>query len=84
MLFIEELIGKDTVNTIPPATYDAFRDHGKPRASLTEDVEGARRVMADLDAAGISMQAVTADLVVAGVKQFEDAFAKLLAVTQPQ
>ena len=84
VLYIEELIGKDTVNTIPPATYDAFRDHGKPRASLTEDVEGARRVMADLDAAGISMQAVTADLVVAGVKQFEDAFTKLLAVTQPQ
>ena len=84
VLYIEELIGKDTVNTIPPATYDAFRDHGKPRASLTEDVEGARRVMADLDAAGISMEAVTADLVVAGVKQFEDAFTKLLAVTQPQ
>jgi transaldolase len=84
VLYIEELIGKDTVNTIPPATYDAFRDHGKPRASLVEDVEGARRVMADLDAAGISMQAVTADLVVAGVKQFEDAFTKLLAVTQPQ
>ena len=84
VLYIEELIGKDTVNTIPPATYDAFRDHGKPRASQTEDVEGARRVMADLDAAGISMQAVTADLVVAGVKQFEDAFTKLLAVTQPQ
>jgi transaldolase len=84
VLYIEELIGKDTVNTIPPATYDAFRDHGKPRASLTEDVEGARHVMADLDAAGISMEAVTADLVVAGVKQFEDAFTKLLAVTQPQ
>jgi len=84
VLYIEELIGKDTVNTIPPATYDAFRDHGKPRASLVEDVEGARRVMADLDAAGISMQAVTADLVAAGVKQFEDAFTKLLAVTQPQ
>ena len=84
VLYIEELIGKDTVNTIPPATYDAFRDHGKPRASLTEDVEGARRLMADLDAAGISMEAVTADLVAAGVKQFEDAFTKLLAVTQPQ
>ncbi len=42
VLYIEELIGKDTVNTIPPATYDAFRDHGVPRASLTEDVEGAR------------------------------------------
>ena len=84
VLYIEELIGKDTVNTIPPATYDAFKDHGRPRASLTEDVEGARRVMANLAAAGISMQAVTADLVTAGVKQFEDAFTKLLAVIQPQ
>jgi len=72
------------VNTIPPATYDAFRDHGVPRASLTEDVEGARTVMANLAAGGISIDTVTADLVTAGVKQFEDAFAKLLAVTQPQ
>jgi len=84
VLYIEELIGKDTVNTIPPATYDAFRDHGVPRASLTEDVEGARTVMANLEAAGISIETVTADLVTAGVKQFEDAFSKLLAVTHPQ
>jgi transaldolase/glucose-6-phosphate isomerase len=84
VLYIEELIGKDTVNTIPPATYDAFKDHGRPRASLVEDVEGARRVMANLAAAEISMQAVTADLVVAGVKQFEDAFTKLLAVVHAQ
>lgn len=84
VLYIEELIGKDTVNTIPPATYDAFKDHGRPRASLMEDVESARKVMADLAAAGISMETVTADLVTAGVKQFEDAFTKLLAVTQPQ
>jgi len=84
VLYIEELIGKDTVNTIPPATYDAFKDHGRPRASLVEDVEGARRVMANLAAAQISMQAVTADLVVAGVKQFEDAFTKLLAVVHAQ
>jgi transaldolase len=84
VLYIEELIGKDTVNTIPPATYDAFRDHGVPRASLTEDVEGARTVMANLEASGISIDTVTGDLVTAGVKQFEDAFTKLLAVTQPQ
>jgi transaldolase len=84
VLYIEELIGKDTVNTIPPATYDAFRDHGVPRASLTEDVEGARSVMANLEASGISIETVTGDLVTAGVKQFEDAFTKLLAVTQPQ
>jgi transaldolase/glucose-6-phosphate isomerase len=84
VLYIEELIGKFTVNTIPPATYDAFRNHGVPRASLTEDVAGARTVMANLASAGISIEPVTADLVTAGVKQFEDAFTKLLAVTQPQ
>ena len=82
VLYVEELIGNDTVNTIPPATYDAFKDHGRPRASLTEDVVGARRVMTDLAAAGISMASVTADLVTAGVKQFEDAFTKLLAAVQ--
>ena len=41
VLYVEELIGPDTVNTIPPATFDAFRDHGKPRASLTENVDAA-------------------------------------------
>jgi transaldolase len=84
VLYIEELIGKDTVNTIPPATLDAFRDHGVPRASLTEDVDGARQVMANLAASGISIQEVTADLVTAGVQQFADAFTKLLAVVEPK
>ncbi len=78
VLYIEELIGRDTVNTIPPATYDAFREHGEPRASLEEDLDGARAVMANLAAAGISIQQVTDDLVVQGVKLFEDAFEKLL------
>jgi transaldolase len=84
VLYIEELIGKDTVNTIPPATYDAFRDQGEPRASLEEDVNGARQVMANLAAAGISMHDVTADLVTAGVQQFADAFTKLLVAVEPK
>ena len=83
VLYIEELIGKDTVNTIPPATFDAFRDHGKLRASLTENVDDAHKVMANLEAAGISMKQVTDDLVVQGVKLFEDAFTKLLAAIRP-
>jgi transaldolase len=83
VLYIEELIGKDTVNTIPPATFDAFRDHGKLRSSLTENLDEARKVMANLEAAGISMKQVTDDLVVQGVKLFEDAFTKLLAVIRP-
>ena len=81
MIYVEELIGKDTVNTIPPATFEAFRDHGKPRASLTEDVEGAATVMKTLELAGISMKEVTDKLVVDGVQQFADAFALLLKAT---
>ncbi len=74
VLYVEELIGADTVDTIPPATFDAFRDHGKLRASLTENVEEAAKTMADLEKAGISMKEVTEKLVVDGVKLFADAF----------
>jgi transaldolase / glucose-6-phosphate isomerase len=82
ILYVEELIGPDTVDTIPPATYDAFRDHGKPRASLEENVEGARKTMSDLPRAGISMKAVTDQLTEDGVKLFADAFDKLLAAVE--
>lgn len=79
VLYIEELIGTDTVNTVPPATLDAFRDHGKPRASLTEDLDGARRTMADLAGVGIVMKDVTDKLTADGVKLFADSFDTLLA-----
>jgi transaldolase/glucose-6-phosphate isomerase len=78
-VYIEELIGSDTVNTMPPATLDAFREHGHARASLEEDVAGATRAMDSLQRAGISMTEVTAKLVDDGVKLFADAFVKLLA-----
>ena len=81
VLYIEELIGADTVNTMPPATFDAFRDHGSVRASLTEDLQGAAQVMANLAKAGISMKEVTDKLVVDGVKLFADAFNQLLEAT---
>src|SRR6202451_2901406 len=80
VLYVEELIGPDTVNTMPPATIDAFRDHGKLRQSLTDDVAGAKKSMDDLQAAGISMKEVTDKLTDDGVKLFADAFDKLLAV----
>ncbi|HEV2201737.1 MAG TPA: transaldolase [Bryobacteraceae bacterium] len=83
VLYVEELIGKDTVNTIPPATYDAFRDHGEPRASLDSGLDQARAVMRNLSDAGISIQEVTAGLLDQGVKLFEDAFLKLLAAVHP-
>ncbi|HET6179168.1 MAG TPA: transaldolase [Candidatus Sulfotelmatobacter sp.] len=79
VIYIEELIGADTVNTMPPATIDAFRDHGRLRNALTEDVPGAAKVMADLARAGISMKEVTDKLTNDGVKLFADAFDKLLA-----
>jgi transaldolase / glucose-6-phosphate isomerase len=79
VIYVEELIGPATVNTMPPATIDAFRDHGRLRKSLTEDVPGAQKVMADLARAGISIQEVTDKLTDDGVKLFADAFDKLLA-----
>jgi transaldolase / glucose-6-phosphate isomerase len=81
VIYVEELIGADTVDTIPPATFDAFRDHGKLRPSLTEDVEGARKTMENLAKAGISMKEVTDKLLVDGVKLFADAFKQLLDAT---
>jgi len=79
VIYVEELIGPDTVNTMPPATIDAFRDHGLLRNSLTEDVAGAAKVMDDLARAGISIKQVTDKLTDDGVKLFADAFDKLLA-----
>ncbi len=81
VLYVEELIGADTVDTIPPATFDAFRDHGKLRKSLTEDVAGAAKTMENLGKAGISMKEVTDKLLVDGVKLFADAFKQLLDAT---
>src|SRR3977135_96979 len=77
VLYVEELIGPNTVNTMPPATLEAFRDHGKVRDSLEENIEDARRVRAELEKSGISLDAVTADLVKDGVKLFADAADKL-------
>lgn len=82
VIYVEELIGPDTVNTMPPATVDAFRDHGKLRNSLTEDVPAAAKVMDDLARAGISIKEVTDKLTEDGVKLFADAFDKLLAAVE--
>jgi transaldolase / glucose-6-phosphate isomerase len=78
-LYVDELIGPDTVDTIPPATYDAFREHGHPHASLEANVNQAREVMDSLARAGVSMKAATDRLTEEGVKLFEEAFDKLLA-----
>ncbi len=83
VLYVEELIGADTVDTIPPATFDAFRDHGKLRNSLSENVAGANKTMSDLETAGISMKEVTDKLLADAVKLFQDPFKQLLdAITK--
>ena len=77
-LYVEELIGPNTVNTVPPATLDAFRDHGRVRASLEEDINSASRTLDRLARAGIDLDAITKKLVVEGVDLFKDAADKLL------
>jgi transaldolase/glucose-6-phosphate isomerase len=78
VLYVEELIGPDTVNTIPPATFAAFRDHGQLRASLSENIEEAHDTMETLAQVGISMTEVTDQLLAEGVQLFAEAFDKLL------
>ena len=80
--YVEELIGKETVDTIPPATMDAFRDHGTPRASLEENVAEAERIMAAVDKSGVSMKDVTTQLVKEGVQLFAEAFDKLMGAVE--
>jgi transaldolase/glucose-6-phosphate isomerase len=77
-LYVDELIGPDTVNTMPPATLDAFRSHGVLRDSLEENIEDAQRILGDIGRAGISLDAVTDRLVEEGVGLFADATDKLL------
>src|ERR1700757_1825032 len=81
-LYVDELIGADTVNTMPPATMEAYRDHGRPRPSLEEDVNSAQSVMDALPKAGISIAAVTSNLVEHGVWLFADAADQLYAAVQ--
>lgn len=78
VMYIEELIGPDTVNTVPPATLDAYRDHGHPRTTLTQNIADAKQVMDTLPKAGISMKEVTDKLTDDGVRLFSEAFDKLL------
>jgi transaldolase/glucose-6-phosphate isomerase len=82
VLYIEELIGKDTVNTIPPATWDAFRDHGRLRNSLTENVEEAKKTLEDLEKAGISLEEATDKLLIDAVRLFVEPFDKMIAAVE--
>lgn len=84
VLYVEELIGPETVNTIPLATFDAFRNHGRARTSLLENVEEAQDTMDTLDQVGISMEEVTEKLLEDALRLFNEPFDKLLAAVDLQ
>jgi transaldolase/glucose-6-phosphate isomerase len=77
-LYLDTLIGKDTVNTVPPKTLDAFRDHGTAAETLTQDVDGARHTLAEAERLGLDLTGVTDTLVEEGVASFSAAFDTLL------
>ena len=77
-LYLDTLIGKDTVNTVPPKTLDAFRDHGTPADTLAQDIAGARHVLAETERLGLDLGGVTDLLVSEGVASFSKAFDDLL------
>ncbi len=77
-IYVDELIGPDTVNTIPPHTLEAFLDHGKAELTLETDISSASEVMVTLSEIGISIKDVTDKLEIQGVKSFTDSFTSLL------
>src|SRR5579883_790905 len=82
VLYIEELIGRDTVNTAPPATVTAFQDHGEVEATLEQDVDAAKRALDQLESLGVHMAEVTQELLDEGVKLFQEAFDTLMGVIE--
>jgi len=78
VVYVESLIGPDTVDTVPPATYDAFRAHGRVRRTIDEDVCGAEAALAGVAAVGIDLDAVTDRLLADGLRLFDQAYATLL------
>jgi transaldolase len=78
-MYVEELIGPDTVNTMPLETIEAFQDHGEVRGdTVTEDVEAAHEVFADLAKAGVDYDDVVLTLEQEGVQKFADSFDEIL------
>ncbi len=79
VVYVEPLIGPDTINTMPPGTMDAFRDHGRVGGTLTEDIDGARTILAQAGQLGLDLDGVTDRLIDDGVRLFAQAFDELLA-----
>ena len=78
-MYVDELIGDHTVNTVPPQTLQAFREHGKVQLTIEKDLDESRKAFSDLEAVGISMQKVTQELEEEGVKTFSEAYDSLFA-----
>ena len=82
VMYIEQLVGPDSVNTMPPQTIDAFRDHGVVQRTVDADVGDAERVIRTLEREGISIDAVTDKLIVDGIASFQKSFDSLIAGLQ--
>lgn len=82
VLYVEELIGENTVNTIPAATLAAFRDHGRPRASLEEGLEQAEAILEVLPEVGVDLDGITSELLAGGVQSFVDAYDRLISAVE--
>lgn len=82
VIYVEALIGPDTVNTVPPATLDAYRDHGQPAVRITEGLDEARAALDELESLGIHMDRVTQELEDEGVAAFSKSFETLMAAIE--
>jgi transaldolase len=78
-MYVEQLIGPDTVDTMPPATIEAFRDHGVVARTVDSDMAGADRTMQDIEAAGVDFNDVTEQLLREGIASFQKSYDSLLA-----
>jgi transaldolase/glucose-6-phosphate isomerase len=81
-MYVDELIGNHTINTVPPQTLEAFRDHGKVRLTIEKDLNQAKKAFTDLESVGISMQKVTQELEEEGVQAFSESYNSLIAAVK--
>jgi transaldolase len=79
VMYVEDLIGPDTVNTMPPATIEAFRDHGEVKQTVDTNLGAERELLAELETLGISLESITDKLLADGLKSFDKSFDSLLA-----
>jgi transaldolase len=82
VIYVQELVAKDTVNTMPPATLDAWKDHGKPENRLLKNLENADRVISQIRAAGVDLDKITEDLIDDGVKKFSQSYDQVIQAIQ--